>query len=251
MSEGELTARDLLYIKEGDALWEAYKRGQITDVEYTKGMAKIANARTFIGQEFESQPLNIERRSAKETAARQKASQPSMSKVDPESIKTENYARLNQMAIELAREGRWKEAVALNKGIIDRFPEEVEAYNRLGKAYAELKDFTSAKESYRRAVRIDEDNVIAKKRLNQIFQTYHPTKAVLAVPKFERFKDDPVIAILMKHPDLVVRELAIKEYLKGKGAKEFPPNKWTAAAQSDEQYDDIMKISDPKKKNLK
>ena len=42
--------------------------------------------------------------------------------------------RRSKQAVALAMEGRWREAIAINKEIIEGFPDDVEAYNRLGKA---------------------------------------------------------------------------------------------------------------------
>ena len=71
----------------------------------------------------------------------------------------------SKQAIALAMEGRWREAVAINKEIIESFPNDVEAYNRLGKAYMELGEYAQAMEAYKRVIEIDPYNTIAKKNL--------------------------------------------------------------------------------------
>ena len=43
-----------------------------------------------------------------------------------------------KMAVALAMERRWEEAAGVNRAIIEDFPDELEAYNRLGKALSEL-----------------------------------------------------------------------------------------------------------------
>ena len=43
-----------------------------------------------------------------------------------------------QHAIQLAMQGQWQEAAAVNRAIIAVFPNDVDAYNRLGKALTEL-----------------------------------------------------------------------------------------------------------------
>ena len=50
-----------------------------------------------------------------------------------------------QEAIRMAMESRWLEAVAANQGIIEVFPSDVDAYNRLGRAHMELGDHKKAK----------------------------------------------------------------------------------------------------------
>ena len=46
--------------------------------------------------------------------------------------------RLTKEAIDLALQGRWEEAEVANRDIIERFPTDVEAYNRVGRALIEL-----------------------------------------------------------------------------------------------------------------
>ena len=71
-------------------------------------------------------------------------------------------------AIQLALQGRWDEAVNLNKSIISRFPTDVDAYNRLGKAMTELGRYGEAREAYRKAQEIDPLNSIARKNLSRL-----------------------------------------------------------------------------------
>ncbi len=74
----------------------------------------------------------------------------------------------SRQAIALAMQGRWHEAVAANKSMIESFPNDVEAYNRLGKAYIELGEYAQAREAYSRAVELDSYNVIARKNLQRL-----------------------------------------------------------------------------------
>jgi tetratricopeptide (TPR) repeat protein len=71
-------------------------------------------------------------------------------------------------AITLAMEGRWQESIDVNKGIIANFPHDVDAHNRLGKAYMELGDYTQAKEAYEKASHLDQYNTIAKKNVQRL-----------------------------------------------------------------------------------
>lgn len=74
----------------------------------------------------------------------------------------------SKQAIALAMQGRWREAIATNQEIIDSFPNDVEAYNRLGRAYMELGMYSQAKEAYGRAMELDPHNTIAKKNLQRL-----------------------------------------------------------------------------------
>ena len=84
----------------------------------------------------------------------------------------ERLARLkrqrSKQAIGLAMQGRWREAVAANKVILENFPRDVDAHNRLGRAYMELGEFTQARGAYRRSVELDPFNAIAKKNLQRL-----------------------------------------------------------------------------------
>jgi hypothetical protein len=71
-------------------------------------------------------------------------------------------------AITLAMEGRWQEAADINKNIIENFPHDIDAYNRLGKALMELGKYVEAKEAYVKALQLDQYNTIAKKNLQRL-----------------------------------------------------------------------------------
>ncbi len=71
-------------------------------------------------------------------------------------------------AIVLAMQGRWQEAVAANKAIINVFPKDVNAYNRLGKALTELGQYEEAKVAYSKALEISPKNSIARKNLRRL-----------------------------------------------------------------------------------
>jgi len=74
----------------------------------------------------------------------------------------------SKQAIALAMQGRWREAVAANQEIIASVPHDVDAYNRLGRAYIELGEYAQAKEAYERAIEFDPYNVIARKNLRRL-----------------------------------------------------------------------------------
>ena len=76
--------------------------------------------------------------------------------------------RASQEAITLAMQNRWQEAVAVNESIIESLPADIDAYNRLGRAFMELGSFNRAKEAYGQALKLDPNNVIAQKNLNRL-----------------------------------------------------------------------------------
>lgn len=75
-----------------------------------------------------------------------------------------------KQAITLAMEGKWREAVAVNEEIVGSFPEDVDAYNRLGRAYMEVGDYSRAKEAYEKAIGLDPYNTIAEKNIRRLTQ---------------------------------------------------------------------------------
>ncbi len=84
----------------------------------------------------------------------------------------EGQAKLKQQrskqAVALAMQGRWREAIAANKTIIDSYPNDVEAYNRLGRAFIELGEYPQAREAYQRAMELGPYNTIAQKNLRRL-----------------------------------------------------------------------------------
>jgi tetratricopeptide (TPR) repeat protein len=82
--------------------------------------------------------------------------------------------RLSKEAIDLALQGRWEEAETINRDIIEKFPSDVEAYNRLGRALTELENFDGAKEAYFKALELSPENPIAKKNLTRLTSLSEP-----------------------------------------------------------------------------
>jgi Tfp pilus assembly protein PilF len=73
-----------------------------------------------------------------------------------------------EQAIQLAMQSRWDDAISANKAIIAAFPEEPDAYNRLGKALGETGKIKEAREAYQKALEIDPSNMIARKNLERL-----------------------------------------------------------------------------------
>ncbi|MBI2873129.1 MAG: tetratricopeptide repeat protein [Chloroflexi bacterium] len=73
-------------------------------------------------------------------------------------------------AISLAIDSRWEEAAAVNRLIVEHFPDDVEAYNRLGKALSELGRYAEAREAFGTALNLSPANAIARKNLDRLEQ---------------------------------------------------------------------------------
>ena len=87
-------------------------------------------------------------------------------KTDGESLKTKT--QYSDEAIQLAIAGRWEEAVALNREILERFGSDEDANNRLGKALTELGRLDEAKSAYSATLKVNQFNVIARKNVSKL-----------------------------------------------------------------------------------
>ena len=76
--------------------------------------------------------------------------------------------RLSKEAIDLALQAKWEEAEATNRDIIEKFPSDGEAHNRLGRALTELGQFDAAREAYLKSLQLTPGNAIAEKNLARL-----------------------------------------------------------------------------------
>ena len=85
---------------------------------------------------------------------------------------TEEGARIRRqkadLAIRLALQSRWEEAVAVNRDIVSLYPSDVDAWNRLGKALAELGRYQESRKAYTKTLELDSTNTIARKNLARL-----------------------------------------------------------------------------------
>jgi len=87
---------------------------------------------------------------------------------DREEDKARVRRKASQEAIALAMQSRWQEAIVVNQNIIDNFPTDIDAHNRLGRAFTELREFAKAREAYSKTLELDHENSIAQKNLNRL-----------------------------------------------------------------------------------
>ena len=85
---------------------------------------------------------------------------------DSEKLKKDMAKR----AVALAMQNHWPEALAVNQATLAEFPDDLEAYNRLGKALTELGRVGEARAAFKRALEISPHNSIAKKNLGRLMQ---------------------------------------------------------------------------------
>ena len=87
-------------------------------------------------------------------------------------VEVKEKARKGQArkAVALAVQSRWEAAVVVNRTILEEFPQDLEAYNRLGKALSELGRNREAKKAFQSALKISPHNSIAKKNLDRLMR---------------------------------------------------------------------------------
>ena len=73
-----------------------------------------------------------------------------------------------EQAVQFAAQSRWEDAIAANRAILAAFPEDAEAYNRLGKSLGETGKIKEAREAYQKALEIEPTNSIARKNLERL-----------------------------------------------------------------------------------
>ena len=73
-----------------------------------------------------------------------------------------------EQAIQFAMSSRWEDAIAANRAILSIFPDEADAFNRLGKALGETGKIKEAREAYTRALELNPNNMIARKNLDRL-----------------------------------------------------------------------------------
>src|SRR5919202_3069146 len=87
-------------------------------------------------------------------------------------FQSEDRLRLKRMrtekAIQLAMQNRWEEAATLNREMLELFPNDVDTYNRLGKALLELGRYAEALDAYQQAPRLDPTSTIAQRNIQRL-----------------------------------------------------------------------------------
>jgi multidrug efflux pump subunit AcrA (membrane-fusion protein) len=79
-----------------------------------------------------------------------------------------NKRHIAEQAIALALQGRWEDAVQLNRRLLTYYPNEADALNRLGKALTELGRYGEARDAYTQALQADPGNAIARRNQERL-----------------------------------------------------------------------------------
>lgn len=96
-----------------------------------------------------------------------------------------------QKAVSAALSGNWDEAITLNNSILDENPKDVGALNRLAKAYAEKGNFSKARTTAKRVLKIDPLNSIAKKSVTKWKELKNTNYKAGNAPSAQTFLEEP------------------------------------------------------------
>jgi tetratricopeptide (TPR) repeat protein len=130
---------------------------------------------------------------------------------DREEDKARLRRKASQEAITLAMQSRWQEAITINQSIIELFPTDIDAYNRLGRAHMEIGEFAKAKDAYNRAIELDPHNPIAQRNLQRL--SLLPDSQVSVKEERREAAPDLFIGEMGKAGVVNLQDLAPKEVL--------------------------------------
>jgi tetratricopeptide (TPR) repeat protein len=82
--------------------------------------------------------------------------------------KQKNRRQIVEEARRAALDGDWESAIAINKELVERDPKDSAAYNRIGRAYLESRDYAAAYEAYSDALKSDPANLISRRNLQRL-----------------------------------------------------------------------------------
>jgi len=130
---------------------------------------------------------------------------------DREEDKARLRRKASQEAIALAMQSRWQEAVTVNQSIIELLPTDIDAYNRLGRAYMELGEFAKAKDAYGHTIELDPYNSIAQRNLQRL--SLLPDSKITVKEERREASPDLFIGEMGKAGVVNLKDLAPKEVL--------------------------------------
>lgn len=89
-----------------------------------------------------------------------------------------NIESLSKLAINAAIANDWTQAIDLNKQIINLKPQDIDASNRMGRAYLETGNLEQAKKTYQKVLKLDQYNIIALKNLKRLAKVKDEKKII-------------------------------------------------------------------------
>ncbi len=114
--------------------------------------------------------------------------------------KSKTRRQLVEDARQAALDGQWERAIELNQQIVERFPRDAEAHNRIGRAMVEHQRYDAAADAYRAALRIDPANMIARRNLQRL-------DLLLRRPDARRGDEDGGPTTVIPRPTVFIEEV--------------------------------------------
>jgi hypothetical protein len=75
---------------------------------------------------------------------------------------------LVDQAVKHAMANQWREAIDVNRQLMEFLPDEPDSWNRTGKALSELGQYAEARDAYQEALKRDANNAIAQKQIKRL-----------------------------------------------------------------------------------
>ena len=129
-------------------------------------------------------------------------------------IKEELRKQWAGKAVEMALMSRWDDAVQANLHILEVFPDDTQARNRLGKAYHELGRPEDALVAYEQSLQKQPTNNIARKRLAELYAQLNREPAIKlgeGMPAIEIAEEDAEEADFEDYMEDEDNESAVEE----------------------------------------
>jgi len=82
--------------------------------------------------------------------------------------KNKTRRQVTEDARQAGLDGRWEEAIAINRELILRDAKDTPAHNRLGRSLLEFRDYSGAYDSFSNALKSDPANLIARRNLRRL-----------------------------------------------------------------------------------
>jgi tetratricopeptide (TPR) repeat protein len=83
-------------------------------------------------------------------------------------VKPKNRRQIVEEARRAALDTEWDLAIQINRQLLERDPKDSAAYNRIGRAYLEKRDYSTAYEAYSDALKSDPANLISRRNLQRL-----------------------------------------------------------------------------------
>ncbi|MGQ9493360.1 MAG: tetratricopeptide repeat protein [Anaerolineae bacterium] len=112
--------------------------------------------------------------------------------VSKHQIKEELRKQWTARAVQAALMGHWDEAIQANLRVLEMFPDDISARNRLGKAYLELGRYEEAIAAYEETLQRQPSNNIARKKLAELYAQLNrkPTIPLEIIPAIELAEEE-------------------------------------------------------------